>query len=222
MMLALPAAAHAGAAARQGRPPLRAGQSYGIDVASFQSEIDWAAVARSDISFAYVKATQGSTYVDPYFGADWAGAAQEGMARGAYEFFSLCSSGLAQAQEFLSVVPQDDASLPPAVDLELRGNCSARPPQSVVAAQLGAFVAAVQHATGRPVIYYVGKDFSARYHLRRLRRGPRWLNQVLRPRASGAVMWQMKSPVAVSGIGVPVDLDIARLKTLESLRVSSR
>ena len=36
----------------------------GIDVSSYQGEIDWEILSNQNISFAYIKATEGSSYED--------------------------------------------------------------------------------------------------------------------------------------------------------------
>ncbi|HEX2068810.1 MAG TPA: GH25 family lysozyme, partial [Actinomycetota bacterium] len=41
------------------RPTLKAGERYGIDVSHHQGRIDWPRVAADDISFAYIKASEG-------------------------------------------------------------------------------------------------------------------------------------------------------------------
>jgi lysozyme len=41
------------------RPALRPGERYGIDVASYQGRVNWPAVSRDGIRFAYIKATEG-------------------------------------------------------------------------------------------------------------------------------------------------------------------
>src|SRR6478609_3353605 len=47
----------------------------GVDVASYQrpggQPIDWGAVKRAGHSYAFVKATQGTGYTNPYFASDW-------------------------------------------------------------------------------------------------------------------------------------------------------
>jgi lysozyme len=188
-------------------------------VSSVQGEVDWRAVAAQHVSFAYIKATQGETYLDPYFADDWAGAKAAGLAYGAYEYFSFCSSGLAQAQAFLNTVPDDPTALPPVLDLELKGNCSTRPSTAVVAGQVKAFVDTVQAATGKTVISYVGWDFAGRYRdLALLRTHPHWSRRVKRPSARAAVIWQVYSPVPVDGVAGDVDLDITRLASLRALR----
>jgi lysozyme len=199
-----------------GRPPLERGESYGIDVASYQGQVAWSTVVGDGISFAYIKATQGATYVNPYFASDWQGATSSGVAHGAYEFFSLCSPGSDQAQFFLGTVPQDPSALPPAVDLELKGNCAHRPAPSSVSRQLSAFVAAVEASTGKTVVFYVGRDFAARYSLAIVAQHPQWLRRVLRPTARSVVVWQTGAPVRVSGVTGDVDLDLASLSVLRA------
>src|SRR5437899_1806639 len=117
------------------RPVLRSGERYGIDVSNYQGAINWGRVASGDIAFAYIKATEGSTYIDPRFTENWNGAAAAGLQRGAYHFFTFCSSGQDQAVNYLHVVPVEADALPPAIDLELSGNCSARPPAATVQQQ---------------------------------------------------------------------------------------
>src|SRR5882757_7176076 len=46
----------------------------GLDVASYQGNVDWAAVSRNGGSFAYAKATEGITYTNPSFGQQHGGA----------------------------------------------------------------------------------------------------------------------------------------------------
>lgn len=134
------------------RPNLREGERYGIDVSRHQGRIDWGRVARDDISFAYIKATEGATFVDSRFAENWSNAEAAGLVRGAYPFFTLCADGEAQARNFLRVVPDDPDALPPAVDLELAGNCPARPDPATVERELNAFLTLVERVTARTAI----------------------------------------------------------------------
>src|SRR5256714_7455962 len=65
--------------------PVPAGFSVaGIDVSSHDHAfpLDWTAVAASGVRFAYVKATEGTGYVNPYFAGDYAAAKAAGLATG--------------------------------------------------------------------------------------------------------------------------------------------
>lgn len=43
----------------------------GIDVSSYQGEIEWTQFEKQGIKFAFIKATEGSTFVDEYFERNW-------------------------------------------------------------------------------------------------------------------------------------------------------
>ena len=192
------------------RPPLRLGGLRGIDVSHYQGAINWSDVASGGISFAYIKATEGTNFVDPRFAQNWAGAEAAGLRRGAYHFFTLCSPGPDQATNFLNTVPVESDSLPPALDLELSGNCSARPPASSVEAEIGAYLQAVEAATGQQVVIYVRDDFEKRYPVRDWFPRPQWRSGPHR-RSTNAdwAIWQLGSG-PVSGISGHVDLDVMR------------
>src|SRR5690348_641437 len=150
------------------RPPLYAGERLGIDVSAHQGQVDWAAVAGDGVSSAYLKATEGATFQDPAFATNWRGARAAGLEVGAYHFFTLCRSGQEQARNLLDTLSSvggvdDQGSLPVVVDLELGGNCSARPPRAQVQAEIQAFTDAVEAETGRPVTYYLLGPFEDRY-----------------------------------------------------------
>jgi lysozyme len=193
------------------RPKLRDGELYGIDVSHHQGRIDWSRVAQDDISFAYIKATEGADFVDRRFAENWRNADRVRLARGAYHFFTLCTAGEPQAQNFLRIVPGDPQALPPAVDLELAGNCRARPDRATVARELNAFLALVEQATGRTAVLYVGDDFEALYRVRASFDRRLWHRRfLLRPDVEGWVIWQVSGFSEVDGVRGRVDLNISR------------
>lgn len=193
------------------RPSLHRGESYGIDVSAHQKTIDWKRVASDNIHFAYLKATEGGDFTDARFDDNWRGAHAAGLARGAYHSFTLCTSGVIQAEHFLTVAPPDAAVLPPAVDLELAGNCNQRPDAAAVDKELDSFLQRVEQARGRQVVLYVGDDFDDRYPVRERLNRPLWHYRfVLRPDVDGWVIWQVDGYAHIDGISGSVDLDVMR------------
>jgi len=192
------------------RPTLRPGERYGIDVSGHQGLIEWSKVARSSTSFAYIKATEGATFVDRWFDRNWAGAVRAGLDRGAYHFFTLCVSGRAQSENFLGALPDAGLMLPPAVDLELAGNCHRRPPAAEVYRELAAFLEMVEGRTGQRSLLYVGRDFQDRYPIRS-RYGRRlWVRHFLLRPSEDWLVWQVDGFAHVDGIDGRVDLDLMR------------
>ena len=126
----------------------------GVDVSRHQGAIDWSALADDNTTFAFIKATEGGDWVDPLFERNWREADQAGVIRGAYHFYTLCRTGADQAQNFIETVPVESGMLPPAIDLEFGGNCSARPSVEDFREDLDVFVGMVTlHYGTRPIVY---------------------------------------------------------------------
>jgi GH25 family lysozyme M1 (1,4-beta-N-acetylmuramidase) len=132
----------------------------GLDVSSWQGNVDWAAVAANGARFAFVKATEGTTYVNPYFAQQYGGAYGVGLVRGAYHFaLPDRSTGAAQAQWFVAnggAWSADGRTLPGALDIEYNpyGATCYGLGQSSMVAWLASFVGEYQALTGRwPVVY---------------------------------------------------------------------
>jgi len=77
---------------------------FGIDVSNYQAGIDMGQAAREGFSFAFVKATEGSGYVNPSFAGQLAGASQAGMLVAAYHYLTTDPIG-AQVANLTRVVP---------------------------------------------------------------------------------------------------------------------
>lgn len=68
-----------------GTAPLVAGDR-GPDVASYQGLPDWDRVAAHGCKFAFTKATESTTYTNPYFDENWTAIKAAGLIRGTYHF----------------------------------------------------------------------------------------------------------------------------------------
>ena len=196
------------------RPALRPGEGYGIDVSNHQGPVDWRAVAADGVSYAYLKATEGRTFVDPYLAANWAGARDAGIRRGAYHFFSLCSLGADQAAAFLRTAPPDPTALAPALDLEILDGCADRPPAAAVQVELDAFTERVERAWGRPLLVYARGSWTGTYPVPSGPPRPRWRTSFfVRPHGEWSV-WQVHYAARVDGVRGRVDLDVVRPERL--------
>jgi lysozyme len=180
----------------------------GIDVSHYQGSIDWPAVAGDDISFAYIKASEGLNDHDPYFARNWRGAHEAGVPTGAYHYFIFCRSGRAQALNFLAAAPHGAGALPPAVDLEMGTGCKGRPTGARVRAELQDFLDVVEARQGRPAILYVTPHFYDVYR-EYLPRRVMWRRSVHEePDRSSWAFWQYHSLGHVQGVRGHVDLNV--------------
>jgi lysozyme len=89
----------------------------GIDVSHYQGTIDWAKVKAAGIQFAYIKATQGASFVDPKLAENVEGAAAVEIPIGLYHLF-VANSGEEQEQNWLKATRQYPAQLPAWLDVE--------------------------------------------------------------------------------------------------------
>jgi lysozyme len=137
---------------------------HGIDVSHWNGEIDWQAVARSGVKFAWIKATEGGDHLDRRFRENWEGARAAGVPRGAYHFVWWCRPAHEQIEWFKRNVPREANALPPVLDVEKQPtsrNCR-RPlkREEIVPKMREMLVAMERHYGQRPVIY-VTVDFYA-------------------------------------------------------------
>ncbi|MDQ1738722.1 MAG: beta-N-acetylhexosaminidase, partial [Pseudonocardiales bacterium] len=94
----------------------------GLDVSSAQGNVGWQGAYNDGARFAYVKATEGTSYLNPYFAQQYNGSYNIGMIRGAYHYaHPESSTGLIQAEYFLGHGggwSGDGKTLPPALALQ--------------------------------------------------------------------------------------------------------
>ena len=142
----------------------------GVDVSSYQGNIDWQRLESQDIDFAFIKATEGAIYFDDKFAANVQNVSQTGILYSPYHFFSFESEGIQQAVNYISVVGDNCGSLPPVVDVELYGDFKSSPKSAdEVVPQLRTMLEQLEGYYGvKPIIYttskayelYIGDNFS--------------------------------------------------------------
>jgi lysozyme len=140
-----------------GRAPA-AGPDYavqGIDVSSYQGTVNWASVRGAGITFGFTKATEGATYTNPTFAANWANMRANRIVRGAYHYGRPQSDPVAQADFFVSTVQPGKGDLQLVLDIETTDGKT--PAQ--VGGWVTAFLNQLQARTGRPGIVYTGFYF---------------------------------------------------------------
>ncbi|MDR1834566.1 MAG: glycoside hydrolase family 25 protein [Fusobacteriaceae bacterium] len=136
----------------------------GVDVSSYQGDIDWPLLAAQDIDFAYIKATEGSTFYDKNFQYNWKEANKTSLRVGAYHFFSFDSGGKTQAANFIRTVESVENMLPPAVDLEFYGDKARNQPDRLKVRQdLQALLRELERHYGVKPILYATKSSYEKY-----------------------------------------------------------
>jgi GH25 family lysozyme M1 (1,4-beta-N-acetylmuramidase) len=174
MLAGHPGVAPKAASVRQAGVATTASAVEGIDVSSAQhpetkqypkgAPIDWSDVAGAGYKFAFIKATEGSYYPNPYYASDLAEAQAAGMFAAPYAFAIPNYSGGALQADYLldnADYAPDGHILPPILDIEYdpyvsedgTNSCYGLTDTQMVA-WISAFTAEIQRRTGQhPVIY---------------------------------------------------------------------
>lgn len=93
---------------------------FGIDVSHHQQAIDWRRVANAGVKYAFLKATEASTFRDRRFIFNRANTAAMGIPSGGYHFFRPHSNVSAQIRNFVGAIGKLNlGELPPVLDLEV-------------------------------------------------------------------------------------------------------
>ena len=96
----------------------------GIDVSHWQGRIDWDRIARGNVDFAIIKATEGTWMVDPWYTRNRTRARRAGILFSAYHYANpsrRAGDAIREANWFVRKAKLDGTNLIPALDLEESG-----------------------------------------------------------------------------------------------------
>ncbi len=189
----------------------------GVDVSHYQGEIDWKYFREQGIDFAFIKATEGSGYVDEKFAENRKNAEAAGLYVSAYHFFSFDSPASVQAEHYISTVGDLTGALAPAVDIEYYGDKREnKPEKSRVVSQLQELLDILEERYGeKPVIYTTYAVYN-RYIRNEFDAYPLWIRNVYYPPLDIGRewdFWQYSDTGAIggtSGVEKYVDLNVFR------------
>ncbi len=179
----------------------------GIDVSHYQGKIDWDAVAGSaEVSYAYLKATEGASLVDDTYAYNLKEARRVGLSVGSYHFYRPNISWQEQLKNLTSNVDPETQDLVPIIDIEHRGHVS----EAKFIQDLKDFVKAVERHYGKKPLLYSYQNFYNR-HLRELFTDYHWMiakykdeRPVLQD-GKKFIIWQYTSKGSIPGVKGNVD-----------------
>lgn len=186
---------------------------HGIDVSSYQGKIDWKKVKAMkeddvQVTFAFIKATEGISSVDPYFQRNWREAPKAGIICGAYHYFIPKKSGRWQARFFLQTVRFEEGDLPPVVDIEQLSGV----PADKMRTELQEFLSCVEQKTKVRPIIYSGLVFYREYLRGHFDSYPLWIAHYYQAELKAGegtpwFFWQHSDRSHITGINHAVDFN---------------
>lgn len=183
----------------------------GIDVSGWQGNINYEEVKNSGIQIVYMKASEGSSFVDPYFNQNYENAKANGLKVGFYHYLTARSEeeAVVEARFFVSTIASKVPDCRLAMDFESFGNLSVEQIN-----QIGiAFVRAVETLSKKEVVIYSDTSNASSVFGGELTNYPLWVAQyeVSEPTPNGNwnewVGWQYTDEGQISGIDGYVDRD---------------
>ncbi len=193
---------------------------HGIDVSKYQNIIDWESVKGMNvnnvqISFAFIKATEGLGNEDAFFQRNWRKAKSAGLTRGAYHYFLATKSGKAQAENFVNSVTLLPGDLPPVLDIEQTYGV----PPDKLRQRAREWLETIRAYYGATPIIYTNVDFYQRYLKDDFDSYPLWVAHYLQPEQPRIyrnwVFWQHSEAGRVNGIVTHVDFNVFNGDSLE-------
>ena len=193
----------------------------GLDVSHHQIRINWKKVDKK-YKFIIMKATEGKNFLDSDFLYNWNNARLNGFTVGAYHFFSMLSSGVAQADYYISMVPDLDKALPPVIDLEI----PLKYPKNIVLNELKDMIEKLEKHYKKKVIIYVTYHTYNVYIKGEFPENKLWIRDIkFIPELAENnrwVIWQVSNRGRVTGIPGFTDKNVLRNGTVEDLIENSK
>ncbi|MED4726977.1 GH25 family lysozyme [Aneurinibacillus migulanus] len=178
----------------------------GIDVSHWNGVVDWRKVAADGVKFVFLKASEGTTYVDRTFKTNAVNARANGIHVGAYHYakFGSVTEAKAEAQHFLRTVSGVKMTYPLVLDLEENKKKASK---AVLTDAAVAFLGAIEKA-GYFAMIYAGKSFlETQLDEKRLNPYAKWIARYNSFLGRSADIWQHTDKGKVSGISGNVDMN---------------
>lgn len=186
-------------------------QYDGIDVSAFQGDIDFDSVKAAGIEFVYIKASEGTTLVDPKFEDNYAGAKDADLLIGVYHFVRAqnVSEAQAEARFFAENISGKEIDGKLAMDFEVFTGLTNEQVNEISVA----FIDELINLTGKEVVIYSDASNATDVFDESLTEYSLWVAEYGVEEPSDAVIWdtwagwQYSDAGQVSGISGNVDLD---------------
>ena len=136
----------------------------GAVVSSELGAMDWTEFQYQSITFAYVRATRGTSFTDEQYSANRTGIDDSKLWAGFYHEFDFSADGAKQAEHYIETVGNLDGELRPAVKLTTYGAYKIRMKSAdKVKTELDAFLKRIKSEYGRRAVIMCDDDCYKKY-----------------------------------------------------------
>ncbi len=128
---------------------------HGIDLSHYQGNVFWEAVGEANVSYVYLKATEGGDNIDDKYKQNIDIAHRYGLKVGSYHFYRPKINQQTQLQNFMAQCRPGDQDLIPMVDVETRSGLSVEAFRD----SLFTFLHLMEQAYKQKPLVYTGANF---------------------------------------------------------------
>lgn len=188
----------------------------GVDVSHHNSFINWRQLQEDNITFVYMKSTEGVGHTDRDYARNYKLAREAGIKVGTYHFYTFGQDGRRQADHFINKSQVRPGDLPPAIDVEhspINKPYSGKQELKKIIEELKNLENALfLHYGKRPVIY-TNKDCYRTYIDGNFPENPIWmcdLHDEPNVATDKWVIWQFSHTGKIPGVVNDIDLNYYR------------
>jgi lysozyme len=196
----------------------------GIDVSHYQKQVDWNLVAAQNISFAFIKSTEGLEFKDTMFNKNWSSSKKANMVRGAYHFFRPTLDVKTQFENYKNHTNLMVGDMPPILDVEVYDGVS---DDSLTARVQRWLTLAEDYYQVKPVLYTYQKFFNKTLQ-GKFNTYPLWIaryNRFFEPNLVNSEwkFWQYGNKGNLDGIEGYIDFNVfsGNLEELKEMTIQS-
>lgn len=188
----------------------------GVDVSHHNTFIDWRQLYKDNITFAYLKSTEGTDHKDKNYQENYQLAKGAGLKVGTYHFYTFGKNGKEQALHFIRNAHVNSGDLVPAIDVEhSKINKAAANNQdlSQLISELKNLEEALFQYFGKHPVIYTNKQCYLLYIENNFPNNPLWicdLHDEPDYRFENWEIWQFSHTGLIKGVTDPVDLNYYR------------
>lgn len=179
----------------------------GIDISSHNGMVNFEKVKEDNVSFVFIKASEGDTFRDDYFSTNYRNARKAGLKVGAYHFFRFEVSGVRQAMNLLKAVGNRELDLGLVIDVEAHSNPDTVPLERIVE-RLQTMVEYL-NMKGHRVTFYSNNNGYFDYLAQDFKDTPLWVCNFSDPPINAPYdFWQYSHSGEVKGVNGKCDLNV--------------
>jgi lysozyme len=193
----------------------------GVDISHHNSFIDWNRLREGNISFVYMKSTEGASHNDRDYRKNYRLAKEAGLKVGTYHFYTFGMDGEGQAQHFIRGANVQSQDLVPAIDVEHSTvNIFSRDKEFAkrTIGELKRLEQVLYDYFGVHPVLYTNKECYKMYIKGNFPENPVWICDLHAEPSDGIdnwVIWQFSHTGKIDGVADAVDLNYYRYSFAE-------